>query len=225
MEVRLEVVSTEEGAYYRDAKKLEVHREEMKPEEFALKYATALRNDPSLDKDARGQFAGNSPVIAFILGRDPDRFKGRGLEMDRGIRYQPELLKMREVCGGKLVQITSGPNDADEHWFFRVFADGLKYLPYAEGCRVGTTEKGQCAVTSDFCVGQNSLAWPWIAFYPEKFARLIEFSKLLEPGDENPISGLVSERNSGLVRMAGHQIIGKVRRGIEQWTLDIVESL
>lgn len=202
----------------------ECYQEEMAPEEFALRFAAALRADPRLNTNEKGEYIGNAPVFAFIFKQDPERFKGRGLEKDRGISYEPKLVRMREVAEGKLIQVTIGAHDSDEHFFFRVSENGLKYIPYAEECGVTATSFGQRACGTNLSVDQRDPAWPWAALYPEKFARLAEFCEFIEPDDENPLTGLSASKD-GPTRTCAKQVIARLKNVYDQWARDIVAAL
>lgn len=203
----------------------EVYAEyEMKVAEFAQKFATLLRANPKLNKDACGQYSGDAPVFAVILGQDPERFRGHGTERQRRISHYPDHIRVREICDGKLVQVSIGILDNDEHYFFRVVGDELKFIPIAEECGVHTTERKQYAFAPGFGVEQGDVMWPWVALYPEKFAGLIEFCQILEPDDENPLTGLVSAKDAP-VRTLAKQVASKLQRARDLWVADVVASL
>lgn len=197
---------------------------EMKVAEFAKKFASLLRAHPNLNKDACGQYSGDAPVFAVILGQDPKRFRGSGTERQRRISHYPDHIRVREICDGKLVQVSIGILDSDEHYFFRVVGDELKFIPFAKECGVHTTERKQYAFAPGFGVDQGDVMWPWVALYPEKFAGLSEFSRILEPGDENPLTGLISAKDAP-VRTLAKQVAAKLQHSRDQWARDIVSNL
>lgn len=203
-------------------KPIECHQKEMEPFEFAFYYAKALLKDPSLDKDAAGLFAGNYAVFATVLGQDPQRFKT--CSFGETISITPRYVDMKVICDGKLAQVKIGLNDSDMHYFFRIIGDELKYLPCGEKCGVQSTSDGQRAFAPGFIAKKGTPAWPWIALFPEKFAELIEFANILNPDDENPLTGLVGAKDAP-VRTLAKQIASKLERARDAWIRDIVASL
>lgn len=199
------------------------HSAEMEPAEFAFKYASALLANPLLNCKADGYYVGEMAVFAVIFGEDPELFYGKSNSSGSEFYHYPECVKMNEVLKN-LIQVTIGPNHEDEHYFFRITSSGLTYLPYGKGCNVTTTSAKQVAFSPSMDVERDNLAWPWIALFPEKFAGVIEFADLLDPYDENPLTGLISAKDAP-VRTLAKQIASRLTRSRDKWIRDIVSSL
>jgi len=201
-----------------------LHSADMKPEEFAFKYASALLSNPRLNSEESGYYVGNMAVFAVIFGEDPTEWRGQSNSVGADHSHTPQCVRMQIICDGKLAQVTIGPNAENTHHFFRISEDGLKWLPYGENCRVITSNNTEVAVAPEFIARRNDPAWPWVALYPEKFAGLIEFADILNPNDENPLTGLVSTKDAP-VRTLAKQIVRQLETARDNWIRDIVDSL
>ena len=198
------------------------YEREMEPADFALLFARVSRNLGAESKvlnirEPRVHVSFFRSVFS-IIDADFDIIR------ERGFSYEPTFVRAEKVCDGKLVQVSIGLNSADDHFFFRIHGVELQYLPIAPDCWVRHTNEGMTACGGGLGTLSHHILWPWNALFPDRFRGLSEFANILDPGDENPLTGLIASKDAP-ARTLAKQVATKLRVAYDSWARDIVATL
>lgn len=189
-------------------------RRELPEVRFAQEVATILLEHPELRRlNARAEgeeYVTARNCIIRMLDVNPEKLDLRSSSL---ITFSPSYISATETYDGKLVTVRyleGHGSDSRLTFCFRRIGTKLKYLPFAEKC--------------DYEVKEDSLAYPWIYLFPEKFEGVMGLSEILTPSEENPLTGLVSSKDAP-VRTLTKQVIKQLTVMRDNWMRDIISAL
>jgi hypothetical protein len=165
--------------------------------------------------------------FAVILGRDPKDFPETKGPSSKSFPYSPNIVFVNSVGDKKLLWvriIEKFPEDCQKHFFFRVHGRRVRPLLCAEGYRFEGEFRPTVYGPEELQIGVEDPMWPWCAFYPERFAGVLELSRTLTPGELNPLSGLLMAKD-GAVRTLAKQVANRLKEARKQLIRDVISSL